>query len=180
MKDVKRTVLWVLVGFCMISVLISLFNLFAFLQMETTKINQISIDDAESTFFTVSTIAAIICAIVGVALVGLATIQFLKHNKPEKSQSVLVLLIAALVICIIFVVYAFLTPTILKAGNDTFDSFGSDGYFYYGSFTHYQSYLSATLSTFVPLFIAAGLVLGNVICRVKFQNPETAEPENQQ
>lgn len=181
MQDVKKTVLWVLVGFCMISVLVGIFNLIAFLQMSTTKISQISLEDAESTFFMANTLAAILCAILCVVLVLIASMKFLKNGVSAKPKFILGLLIVALVICVLFIVYPFLTPTILKAGNDTFDSFSGSGYFFYGTFSYYQSYLSATLSTFIPLFIATGLVLGNVICRIKFQKPaeaEHTEPEN--
>lgn len=176
MKDVKRTVLWVLVGFCIISVLVGIFNLFAFLQMSTTKITQVGIDEEESTFFMANTLAAILCAILCVALVFVAIMKVLKNGGSEKPKFILGILIAALVISVLFVVYPFLTPTILKAGNDTFDSFNDYGYFYYSTFAHYQSYLSAALSTFIPLFIAAGLVFGNVICRINFQKPEETQP----
>lgn len=181
MKDIKRTVLWVLVGVCMISVLVGIFNLIAFLQMSTTKITQVGIDEAESTFFMANTLAAILCTIAGVAFVFVAIMKFLKNSVNEKPNLILGLLIAALAICVVFIVYSFIMPAILKAGNDTFDSFNSYDKIYYSTFLHYQTYLSAVLSAFLPLFIAAGLVLGNVICRIKFQKPETVEtaaPEN--
>ena len=183
MKDVKRTVLWVLVGFCMISVLAGVFNLIAFLQMVTNNISSLSTaGDKEEIFFTASTIAAILCAIISIAFVFVAIMKLLNNSGSEKSKFIFGLLIAALAICVLFIAYSFLTLTILKAGNDVFEVVYND-YLNYSAFVHYQSYLSAALSTFIPLFIAAALVLGNVVCRMKFQNPETAEPadaENQQ
>lgn len=181
MKDVKRTVLWVLVGFCMILVLVGIFNLIAFLPMVTNNISALS--DAggkEETLFTASAIVTILGAILSVAFVFVASMKFLKNGVGEKSKFILGLLIAALVLCVLFIVYPFLTLTIIKVGDDVFyELFG--GYLDYGTFVHYQTYLSAALSTFIPLFIAAALILGNVICRLKFQNPEVTkhtEPKN--
>lgn len=175
MKDVKKTVLWVLVGFCMISVVVGLFNLFEFLQMATIKIGSISLGKNEAKFFKGNAVATVILAVLAVALVAASFTLFLKHKKCEKSKAVLVLLIVALVICLFFIVYSFCVPTILKNGNSKYNSYNVYGDLYYASFVHYQTYLAAALSTFIPLFIAAGLILGNVICRAKFQKPEIAE-----
>lgn len=54
--------------------------------------------------------------------------------------------------------YAFLTPTILKIS--IFKAYNSYGELYYAIYAHYETYLSAALSTFVPLLIAAGILLG--------------------
>ena len=182
MKDVKRTVLWVLVGFCMISVVMGIFNQFAFLQIVTTDISSLSTAGGkEENFFAISTISSIVCTLLGVAFVFVAFKKFLKDEKTGNLKCVFGFLIAALAISLIFIVYSFLTLTILKAGSDALETCTGDGYLYYSAFVHYQTYLSATLSTFIPLFISAGLILGNAVCRIKFQKPEVAEnaePEN--
>ena len=175
MKDVKKTVLWVLVGFCMISVLVGIFNLIAFLQMVTNNIYSLSsADGKEEIFYTASTIVAMLCAILSVAFVFIASMKFLKNGGSEKPKFILGLLIAALAISVLLIVYSFLTLTIIKVGDGVLCEL-YEGYLDYAIFVHYQTYLSAALSTFIPLFVAAGLVLGNVICRMKFQKPEEVE-----
>ena len=176
MKDVKKTVLWVLVGFCMISVIAGLFSLFAFLQMATMDIDSIGLGKAEEKFFTASTAVAVVCAVACVAFIIYTAIQFLKNNQPEKSKLVSAFLIVTIILSAVFIVYPFLTPSIFKLDNDTFMAYKTDFFtgktdiLYYSTFLHYQTYLSAILSTFIPLLISSGLILGTVICRKKFQN----------
>ena len=175
MKDVKRTVLWVLVGFCVISAFFGIFNLFASLQMLTTKISQLGIWGNGKTCLMGSTIAALVCAILCLVAVVLATVFFIKSKHSKMNVLILILIIATAVISVFFTVYPFLIPTILKAIDDKHNPLYYEGTLSYSIFVHYQTYLSAALSTFLPMLVSSGLVLGNVICRAKFQKQDEVE-----
>lgn len=193
MKNVKKAVFWVLIGFCIISVISSLLSLFSFLQMTTFKIKNLEISDTMRSFFKNNTITALILGIVGVVLVAvlgvLLTID--KGDKITKYIIAAILIVAIISISIYFIVHAFYTPSIFKGDNDKFESFDKTfnknentytWWFKYPSFVNYQSYLSAVVSTFLPLLIIAGLMAGSLICKIIPKKPaveEQAEAESQ-
>ena len=174
MKDWKKSVLWTLVGFCAISVIIGIFNLFSFLQTESTDITSIGIEKTARDFYIGITVAAIACTVVAVALIVTTVIYFAKNKECDKRKFIFNSMITIIVVSAVFVVFAFCTQYVLKA--DTFEAFGDEsGRFYYNDYYHYQTYLSAMLSTFLPLLIAGGIIFGYLIYSKKAQNSEVTE-----
>ena len=166
MKNWVKTVIWAVVGFCLVSALAGIFELFAFLQVAGQRIQNIGIDTITREYFTDNTIAAAVCAIVSVAMIVITVITMTKGSKNKKLVVALFALVLA--ISVFFIVFPFFTMEILK--DEKFNAVRDDGMMYYPEYTHYQAYLSSTLSTFLPLLIAAGAGLGYYLFNVKRQN----------
>ncbi|MDE7439262.1 MAG: hypothetical protein K2N23_01960 [Clostridia bacterium] len=169
MKDWKKAVIWALVGFCLIIVVMGIFELSSFLQMALTRNSSIGIGKNVRNFYTYVTISALVCAVC-VALIVVMAVFFAKNNERDTCKLILAFLIIALVISLFFVVFSFCTLSIFKGKE--FHSFNSYEEIYYDNFIYYQTYLSAMLSTFVPLLIAGGLVLGYLIYGLKSKKSE--------
>lgn len=180
MKDWKKAALWVLVGFCLVSVIGSIFSLGAFLQMESTEIENFLVRDELKDFFIDITTWTLVGAIVCVALIVVATIYSAKSKNLKLLILVLVTLIVTFVISIFFIVFSYCILPYLKLYNETFRAFyGSTSpypskiyYMYYRAFYHYESYLSTAVSVFLPLLIASGLIFGYLIYKAKQQQRE--------
>ncbi|MCH5154255.1 MAG: hypothetical protein J1F71_03490 [Clostridiales bacterium] len=172
MKDWKKAVLWTLVGFCMISVIVSIFGLVAFLQMAATEISSIFIVESERSLFVISGALAVVFAVVCVVLIAVVIMFIAKGKQLHSLKLMIVFLVVTFVISLFFTIFAFCTVPILEKDNINLYRYTV---FFYGTFVHCQSYLSAVLSTFVPLMIADGILLGYLIHTKKQKQEGTSE-----
>lgn len=173
MKDWKKAVLWVVVGFCLVSVLGSIFSLGAFLQMASINIYNLSIGNKLKSFFIDVTTWTLVGAVVSVALIVTATIYSATSKKLKLLGLILAVLIITFVISIFFIVFSYCILPYIDYYNNRYYAFSSSYHqMYYESFFHFQSYLSATVSLFFPMLIAGGLIFGYLICKAKQQKRE--------
>ncbi|MCH5155121.1 MAG: hypothetical protein J1F69_00795 [Clostridiales bacterium] len=163
MKDWKKAVLCSLVGFCLISAIVGLFGLITFLQMSTTKIFSLRIADEERTLFVVTSVLSLVFAIGCIVLIAIVIMFFVKGKQLQFFKIVRILLAVISAVSVFFTIFAFCLPSILniilKSNVDYILEFDLE----YTSFVHYQSCLSAILSTFIPLLIADGIIIGYLI-----------------
>ena len=171
MKDWKKAVLWVLVGFCLVSVIGSIFSLGAYLQTVSIGVDNLQNNDKTTSFFIDITTWTLVSTIICFALIVVATIYSAKSKKLKLLKLVLVALGITFVISIFFIVFSYCIPAYLKFYNRTFVAFcmnnNTVNYMYYSVFFHYQSYLSTAVSIFLPILIAGGLIFGYLLCKAK-------------
>ena len=187
MKDWIKTVIWVLVGFCMISVAAGIFNIAAFLQMIQLKIYNFGINDDARTLFTVNSTFALLLSIACVAITVVVIILSAKSDGAKYVKPLIVLMIIVFAISLFFLIYSYGTLPILEGNTKNFTGSVYDSNknqsFIYNVFVHYQTYLSSLLSTFLPLMIADGLLCGYLICiikqrkRDKLSQPTETQPQ---
>ena len=174
MKDWVKTTLWVIIGFCMVSALAGIFQLFAFLQVSGQRVQGLWISDETMSFFTVNTAVTVACAVAAVALIVFVIVELAKGSRNKKL--IIAILAVVLVIAIFFAVYPFMTMEMLK--NEKYESFRDDGAMYTEDYSHCESFLSAALSTFLPILISAGTALGYFLFNAKKPNATATETEN--
>lgn len=173
MKDWKKAVLWVVVGFCLVSVIGSIFSLGAYLQMESIKIENLQLTDEARKFFTELTTWTLVCSIVCFALIVTATIYSATSKKLKLLGFILAVLIIIFVISVFFIVFSYCVLPYLEFYVKRLGAFNNDkSKMYYSAFYHYESYLSTTVSAFMPILIAGGLIFGYLICKAKQQKRE--------
>ena len=172
MKDWAKTVIWFVICFCMISALAGIFELFAFLQQCGIQLKDMFINDKTRALFNTITPVTLVCAVAAIAMIVITVIILVKNGKNKKL--IVPLLVVVLAVSIFFTAFPYLTVEILK--NPQYDNFNSDKRFYYPEFTHSQQYLSATLSVFLPLLIAASTMLGYHLYNVKIQKSVQSTP----
>ena len=179
MKDWVKTTIWVVICFCLVSAFIGIFELFSFLQLAGQRVQNIGIGNETRTYFTANTAVDIVCAVASITMIVVTAIVIAKGGKNKKL--IIVLLAVVLATSVLLAVFPFFTIEILK--NREFAAVRYDGMIYYAEFTHYQAFLSATLSTFLPIMISAGAILGYYLFNAKKQEatqsnaPETATKE---
>lgn len=172
MKDWKKAVLWALVGFCMISAVVGVFNIVSFLQMETLDITTLYVEETRPFYLSVTSIS-LLCAMTCIAFVIVTVVFFAKNAEGAKKKLINGFLIAVVTASAFFIVFAFCTQFVLSV--EDFNAFNEYNEMYYSDFVNYQSYLSAMLSTFLPLLIAGGILLGYMRYLFKTKNSEATE-----
>lgn len=176
MKDWKKAVLWVLVGYCIISVAAGIFGIISFVQMAELHISNLGMSDAARTIFADNSAWALALSIVCVVLIAIAIALSAKCKNAKYTIPIIAILIAIFAISLFFVIYSYCTLPALE--DATSNRNAKDTTFAYTTFVHYQTYLSAMLSTFLPLLIADGLILAYIIYTTVQQKRGRAEPTN--
>ena len=177
MKDWVKTVIWVLIGFCLISAFVGIFELFAFLQTCSHQVRNLEINDKTKTLLIVATAVSIVGAVASVAIIAVTIKTIVKDVKNKKR--IVARLVAVLVVSILLIVLSFLSLELLRI--EAFGAVSGWNSMYYEEFSHCQLYLSAALSTFLPLLVAAGTELGYYLFNLKKQKAEQtaiADSEN--
>ncbi len=180
MKDWKKAVLWTLVGFCMISAVASVFSIISLIQMLTLDLTSRNINEEARQVYLGLTSAELVCAIACISFIVVTAVFFAKKREGDKKKLTFGFLIATVVISAALIVFAFFTLFVFK--HKKFGVFGSwsNGSVSSTHFVYYQTYLSAMLSTFLPLLIAGGIILGYLIYGAKKQKSAEVAAETEE